>query len=226
MSSPPVIVIAHQDDAGPGFIGDWLDARGITWSLAGSSDGAAPATAASAAGARAVITLGSSHSAYATEPDWIPRHLEYLAGALAAGTPVLGICFGAQALALAAGGTVARAIAPEVGWVEPETDEPALRGPWLSWHSDVIGAPPGAVEIARSPWALQAYTLGRHVGIQFHPEVTPAIWDAWAADEPHVVRTHVGDAEAFAAAVAEQAADLQARLFGLLDWWRSIALDD
>lgn len=39
----------------------------------------------------------SSYSAYAAEPDWIARHHVLLRGALAADTPVLGVCFGAQA---------------------------------------------------------------------------------------------------------------------------------
>ena len=66
----------------------------------------------------AIISLGSSHSAYAVEPGWIERHRLLLRAALAAETPVLGVCFGAQALALAGGGEVVPAARPEVGWVD------------------------------------------------------------------------------------------------------------
>ena len=50
-------------------------------------------------GAAAIVALGSSASAYAPDPPWIARECELLADADAGGLPVLGICFGAQALA-------------------------------------------------------------------------------------------------------------------------------
>ncbi|MDQ6803469.1 MAG: gamma-glutamyl-gamma-aminobutyrate hydrolase family protein [Actinomycetota bacterium] len=116
----------------------------------------------------AIISVGSTHSAYAAEPEWIARHTLLLPGALAADTPVLGVCFGAQALALAGGGEVALAARPELGWVEPQREQQELAGPWLSWHFDTITAPPAAaVPLARSPDALQAFRLGRSLGIQF-----------------------------------------------------------
>lgn len=210
-----VVVVEHQNDDPAGLIGDWLDARGITWTVVRADD-PAPDPAAPAA----IISMGSSHSAYADAPEWIARHLQYLRGALAADTPVLGVCFGAQALALAGDGDVARAARPEVGWVRPQSAQPELSGPWLSWHFDaVVTTPPGAVELARSADALQAFRLGRSVGIQFHPEVTPTIWDWWAASEPEIARRHVGDPDRFVADIAARARDLRERVFALLDWW-------
>jgi GMP synthase-like glutamine amidotransferase len=214
-----VVVLEHQDDDPAGLIGDWLDARGIAWTVVRPEDPEAdPATPA------AMISLGSSHSAYAAEPGWIERHRLLLRDALAAETPVLGVCFGAQALALAGGGEVVRAARPEVGWVEPESDQSELRGPWLAWHFDAITAPPGAVPLARSAHALQAFRLGRSLGIQFHPEVTPAIWGWWAESEPEVAQHHLGDPHRFATDVQAREGDLRVRVFALLDWWyRSLA---
>ena len=216
-SAPAVVVVEHQEDDPAGLIGEWLDVRGIAWAVVHAGDPPPdPATPA------AVISLGSSHSAYAPEPEWIARHAALLRAALAADTPVLGVCFGAQALALAGGGEVARAPEPEVGWVEPESDHPELRGPWLAWHSDsIIAAPPAAVELARSPAALQAFRLGRSLAVQFHPEVTPAIWGDWTSSEPEFARRHAGDPERFAAGIAARAVELRARVFALLDWWHS-----
>lgn len=216
-----VVVVEHQDDDPAGLIGHWLDARGITWIVVRPDD-PEPDPAAPAA----IISLGSSHSAYADAPDWIGRHRQFLRSALAADTPVLGVCFGAQALALAGGGEVAPAVRPEVGWVEPESEQAELRGPGLAWHSDSITAPPAAVPLARSPHALQAFRLGRSLGIQFHPEVTPLIWGWWAGSEPEVAARHLGDPGRFAADVKERSDELRARVFALLDWWhRSLAGD-
>jgi GMP synthase (glutamine-hydrolysing) len=209
-----VVVVEHQDDDPAGLIGEWLDARRVAWTVVRPDD-PEPDPAAPAA----IISLGSTHSAYADAPEWIGRHREFLRGALAADTPVLGVCFGAQALALAGGGEVAPAVRPEVGWVEPESEQAELRGPWLAWHSDSITAPPAAVPLARSPHALQAFRLGRSLGIQFHPEVTPVIWGWWASSEPEVALRHLRDPDRFAAGVKARGDELRTRVFALLDWW-------
>ena len=106
----------------------------------------------------------------------------------------------------------------------PDSEHPELRGPWLAWHFDHITLPPGAVELARSPQALQAFRIRRSLGIQFHPEVTAAIWESWASQEPGIMRRHVDDPERFATDVAEQEPALRARLFALLDWWQCSVL--
>src|SRR5206468_4243501 len=56
-------------------------------------------------------------------------------------------------------------------------------GPWLCWHNDFITAPPGAEVLARSARATHAYRAGAHLGVQFHPEVTPAIVEDWMRAE-------------------------------------------
>jgi GMP synthase-like glutamine amidotransferase len=219
-TAPEVVVLEHQQDDPAGLIGEWLDARGIAWTVVRPEDPPPDPTAAAA-----IISLGSSHSSYASEPGWIARHRLLLRGALAAETPVLGVCFGAQTLALAGGGQVAPAARAEVGWVEPRSQAPELSGSWLSWHSDaIITMPPDAVELARSPDALQAFRLGRSLAVQFHPEVNSTIWGWWAESEPEVAQRHLGDPERFTAGIDACADELRGRVFALLDWWyRSLA---
>ncbi len=48
----------------------------------------------------------------------------------------------------------------------------------------VHGAAGGRL-IADSPVGPQAYTIGRSLAVQFHPEVTPQIMDAWVAAYRH-----------------------------------------
>ena len=48
-------------------------------------------------------------------------------------------------------------------------------GPWFEWHVDEIVAPPGAEILARNASGVQAWRLGDHVGLQFHPEVDEEI---------------------------------------------------
>jgi GMP synthase-like glutamine amidotransferase len=132
-----------------------------------------------------LVPMGAPWSAYddAGIGAWLLPELGWLAGAVRAGAAVFGICFGAQALARALGGAVARLPAPEIGWYEIESADPALvpPGPWLQWHFDGFTPPPGALVLARTEAAVQAYRIGRCLGTQFHPEVTDADVRLWLA---------------------------------------------
>jgi GMP synthase-like glutamine amidotransferase len=118
------------------------------------------------------------------ELDWIRR-------ADAAGTAVLGVGHGARVLTLAFSGTVTPAERPLRGWALVDTIVPHLvpSGPWLTWQHDVIGLPPAATLLAHNRLGPQAFRLGRHLGVQFHPEATAealADWATSAADRRDV----------------------------------------
>jgi GMP synthase-like glutamine amidotransferase len=131
----------------------------------------------------AVVPLGAPWSVYdvATIGSWVGDELRFLRRAHDGGVPVLGICFGGQALAAALGGSVELAAEPELGWATIGTDEPDLvePGPWFQFHQDRWRLPPGAREVARTALASQAFVAGRSLGLQFHPELTPAILQSW-----------------------------------------------
>jgi GMP synthase-like glutamine amidotransferase len=99
--------------------------------------------------------------------------------------PVLGNCFGAQALSAALGGTVERAPRPELGWVRVDTDAPDVvaSGPWFEWHRDRFTVPPGGVALARTDAGVQAFRFGNCMGVQFHPEVDVTLLGSWLGDD-------------------------------------------
>jgi GMP synthase-like glutamine amidotransferase len=124
---------------------------------------------------------------------------------------VLGICFGAQALASALGGSVTRLATPEFAWIELQVSdaEQVPAGPWLALHDDTITLPPFARELARNEFGPQAFGIGPHLGVQFHPEVTPAILARWLADKGARVRADLlADARERCRAAAAGAFDL------------------
>lgn len=131
----------------------------------------------------AIVPLGCIWSVYdeARIGNWIGPELAFLADAQRREIPILGVCFGGQALSAAIGGTVEAAPRPEVGWHEVESDKPEVLspGPWMQWHFDRFTVPDGATELARSPSGPQAFVAGRSLGLQFHPEVTAEIVAAW-----------------------------------------------
>ena len=134
----------------------------------------------------AIVPMGAPWSVYdeAAIGPWVREEIAFLRRALAAGVPVLGICFGGQALAAALGGTVEPAGGPEIGWRLVTTSRPGLvePGPWFQWHSDRWRLPPGIIAFACTPVAEQAFVAGRSLGLQFHPELTPGMLAGWLAN--------------------------------------------
>jgi GMP synthase-like glutamine amidotransferase len=172
------VILQHQDDAPAGLLLDALAAAGVDWRTVHLDRGELPPEPESL---ELAVSLGSDASADDAGRDWIAGELEWLRAADGAGTTILGLCFGAQSLALALGGGVARARLPERGWVWISTDQPDFvgSGPWLTWHDDVIELPPGAELLAHNHSGPQAFRAGRHLGLQFHPEATPEIVAGW-----------------------------------------------
>jgi len=132
-----------------------------------------------------IVPMGAPYAAYddVRIGNWLLPELQKLRDAHNSGIPILGICFGGQAMARALGGSVARAPRAELGWYTIETDDPALipSGPWFEYHWDRWQNPPGAREIARTEIATQAFVMGRTLGLQFHPEIDPEVLEEWLA---------------------------------------------
>jgi len=148
--------------------------------------------------------------------DWLRPEKRFVRELMERGTPLLGVCFGSQLLAEAAGAEVRRAAEPEIGWHEVDLTpegraDPVLgflpeRFESLQWHHYEWLLPPGATALARSERCLQAFRLGdRPVwGVQFHPEVTEADFGSWLdgwENDPGAVATGL-DPEAIRAETA------------------------
>jgi GMP synthase (glutamine-hydrolysing) len=123
----------------------------------------------------AIILSGGPASVYADgAPRIDPRVFEL-------GIPTLGICYGAQLMALELGGRVDRTDASEFGKTQLHADEstllkdtPTEQTVWMSHRDTVVAAPEGARVVASSPSTPVAAFEAREralYGVQFHPEV-------------------------------------------------------
>ncbi len=171
-----------------------------------------------------IVALGSVWSVYdhGTIGNWIGAELAFLAEAHGRQIPILGICFGGQALSAALGGTVDPTPMPEVGWYPVESDKPDVlaEGPWMQWHFDRFTVPAGATEVARSAAGPQAFAVGTSVGVQFHPEVTSDIVSGWVDGSPQDVldRPEI-DPHAVLADTSRFEPAARARTDRLVDWF-------
>lgn len=186
------LFIRHDPDANPGQVGRRLAERGFQIDeirVATSYDEPNPSVDFGDPGRWDVIVpLGSLWSVYDTDTigNWIGPELEFLAEAHRRQIPILGTCFGGQALSAALGGVVEPTPTPEIGWHTIDSDKPEVvaPGPWMQWHSDRFTVPSGATELARSTAGPQAFVAGRSLGVQFHPEVTTEIVTGWLDGAP------------------------------------------
>lgn len=175
------LVLQTQDNCPPGLLGDWAASRGLALDVLRVDRWR---SLPDPSGYSFAVALGSNASLAGARPDWVGRQVQWIQRADAVGVSVLGICFGAQALAVALGGSVSRLASPEFAWIELDSNHPELvpAGPWLALHEDTITPPPLAYELARNESGPQAFTVGRHFGVQFHPEATKTLLSRWIAD--------------------------------------------
>src|SRR5437868_15196306 len=105
-----VLVIRHHDVDTAGFIAEAFEARGASLDVhLFPDDGPLPGSG----GVDRIVVMGAVSSVNDPDP-WIAEELAWLQAADAAGVPVLGICFGAQAIC-AALGEIGRASCRERG---------------------------------------------------------------------------------------------------------------
>ncbi len=165
-----VLVLEHEADSGIGLFAEIFSREDLIVTTLRPGTDALPS---SAGGFDALVVLGASPSV--NDPGirgWFDAELALMKAADQGEVPIFGICFGAQALAVALGGSVERSAIPEYGWKMIDSNAPSVisEGPWFQWHVDTIIAPQQAEILATSDSGVQAYRVGRHLAVQFHPE--------------------------------------------------------
>jgi GMP synthase-like glutamine amidotransferase len=189
------LIVQHEEPTPPGLLREWLDGRDarvevlridLRDEIPDPRD------------FELIASLGSEFAAFDDSVPFIHRESELIRQAAKHDVPFLGLCFGGQLMARVLGGRSFRAGRSEIGWLTVRTKDPDLipEGPWFQWHFDTFTLPPGAKLLADSEVGPQAYVIGRSLGLQFHPEVTPEIMDSWVRAYRHELDGDGVDADA------------------------------
>jgi GMP synthase-like glutamine amidotransferase len=169
-----------------------------------------------------LVVMGGPMSA--ASDDGFPTRdaeIDLIAGAVRAGIPTLGICLGAQLLAVAGNGSVyPGARGPEIGWGPVRLDAACRDDPLfcglpeeltvLHWHGDTYDLPPGSQHlISNATYAQQAFRMADVAwGIQFHLEVDEAAVAGFVAEFGREAEAAPGGADAIRAATPAAVARL------------------
>ena len=213
-----VLALRHHYEDRPGLVGEAFEARGFEVDLVMMDEKSATP---SLDGYDAMVILGSKCAVYDQEVEaaWFHRELALIGDAEKRALPILGICFGAQALCRYFGGDVRRASDGEIGWFEIDVvaDVELPRGPWFEFHFDHCTLPDTAELWATSARAVQAFAIGHNVGVQFHPEIDEAQLKEWLAADEEDTRDLGLDLEALLSETARETPAARARAQELVD---------
>jgi GMP synthase (glutamine-hydrolysing) len=217
VSTLPVLVVEHEAQCPPGWLGEWLVDAGTPVDVRRPYAGdVLPPDLTSHSG---MLVLGGEMGAYDDEAHpWLAEVKALVRAAVDDGTAVLGVCLGHQLAAVALGGEVAPAPLGQqigvltVGWTDAAYDDRLLgpmaarhESPAVQWNNDIVTRlPTGAVDLAHTPHGeLQAARFAPSVwGVQWHPEAGEEIIGPWADhDRDDAVERGV-DVDAYVAEVA------------------------
>lgn len=214
------VVLQHVEWEGPGIIAREAEKHGYEVDIRRLDREDEIPTANQLDG---LVVMGGPLGAY--EEDRYPflrKECELLGAAARRGSPVLGVCLGAQLLAKALGAKVFPGPGKEIGFGSIDLtaagrQDPLFAGlgnalPAFHWHGDTFTLPEGAVLLASSPmYAHQAFRFGSQAyGFQFHIEQDAETWAMW---QNHLPNGLIGESETKRMRIAEEGKKIIARFF-------------
>lgn len=182
----PVAICRHAAAEGPGYFADFLRKNAIDFQLVKIDEGETlPRNSGEFSG---LAFMGGPMSVNDDLP-WIDDSLRLIADAASRDIPLIGHCLGGQLLARALGAKVGKNPVKEIGWGKVTVANSSEAEKWLGdradfeafhWHGETFELPENAVRILSSRWCEnQAFSLGKHLAMQCHVEMTAPMVRAW-----------------------------------------------
>ncbi len=177
----------------------------------------------------AVVLGGPIGVADTDRYPWLYEELSVLTERVAACRPTLGVCLGAQLMAVGLDAPVGPTGIKEIGYSPLQLTAagrdsvlaPLDEMPVLHWHGDRFGIPAGADLLASTPvCAHQAFAMGSNLlGLQFHIEADPALIERWLIGHAVELVDAGVDPRTIRADADRYGAELAARASAVLDGW-------
>ena len=221
----PVAIFRHSPTEGPGYFAIALERRGLPWRLVRIDAGEPiPSDPRQFSG---IAFMGGPMSV--NDPlSWIAPVLQLIRAAVREDVPVIGHCLGGQLIALALGGQVTRSPIKEIGWGEVTVADSDEARAWFGsevrafasfhWHGETFSVPSGGKLLLSSPYCSnQAFTLGKHLGMQCHIEMTAELIESWCRSGAQEIADSPGPAVQSADAMQEVLDARLARLHAIAD---------
>ena len=181
---PPILIFRHVSCEGPGYLGRFLDRRGVAYRVVKIDRG--ESMPSSIDGVSALVFLGGPMSVNDALP-WMHVSLALIRAAHRQRLPVLGHCLGGQLIAAALGGTVSVNPVKEIGWLPVRSGNAVGRGVLprqfdaFHWHGETFTLPVGATHLFTSDACRhQGFQSGNTLALQFHLEMQKDMVSAWA----------------------------------------------
>jgi len=187
----PIAIFRHTKTEGPGYFATFLAQRSIPWLLFAIDQGeTVPSRAETYSG---LCLMGGPMSVNDPLP-WIDQECALICAAVDKGIPVIGHCLGGQLMSKALGGVITQSPVKEIGWGTVRAENNASTDPWLGhcledssgladvfqWHGETFSIPSGAQRIFTNEFcANQMFTLGPHLAMQCHVEMTTEMISEW-----------------------------------------------
>ena len=154
-----------------GYVEDWLLGNNFTIERIYRQDLVAPVPFPPADLLINMGSLSSVASGHTQAPSWL--EIDMVKDWTSQGNNYIGLCFGAQVLAVALGGHVTRQASVHIGLEKIDFAGSDQRGPWVRWHEDFISDAPGAIIDSAVSEAILIFHNGNAWGVQPHIELTP-----------------------------------------------------
>ena len=191
-TQPKILVVVHDIDDHLNEMANPIAEAGIlmdTWDVLNDSvgkpdlDNLEQYSGIISMGAHAGVLEEDKHA-------WMSHERKIMQWALDTETPLLGLCFGSQLLASAAGGRIFKAETGEFAWTKVDMLPAAANDPVIGtlgetvdafqFHYDNIELPKNAVLLGESNGTIEAFRVGSSAwATQFHPEVGLSQQLAW-----------------------------------------------
>ena len=197
MDEMRILVIEHEDGAGPERFGDWLSEAGAEVVLLRPYLGESVPDDLS--DYSALIVLGGSAGPLEdTENPWFPQVRNLLRRSAAGEFPSFNICLGGEMLAAATSAKISRRSRPQIGIYDLHTTSAGESDPVFAvlaeeatipavlFHQEEMELPDGGeLLLTGSDAPVQGYRVGEIAwGTQFHPETDAAQITRWLASDP------------------------------------------